>query len=80
MDKGDLRFKIFKWAFENAPTFKCGGSVGCSKCSCYIGNDKVMAVQKVIENPNISPIIKGPYYLMQCEKCGHYLREHTWYI
>ena len=75
-----LRWKIYKWAFENTPTQTCGGSVGCSKCSCFRGNDKVMPIQKILEDPNSSIFLKIYAFAAKCEKCDHYLREHTWYI
>ena len=42
----NFHFGLFKTILKNVPSQTCGGSVGCSKCSCYIGNERVMGVQK----------------------------------
>ena len=75
-----FHFGLFKALIKSVPSQKCGGSVGCSKCMCYTGNDKVMAVNKMLENPNTSITLRIYAMNAKCESCGHLLREHTWFI
>lgn len=75
----EKKWKLFKFMFKNIPSQTCGGSVGCSKCSCYTGNEKVMGVQKILEDPNSSLALKIYAFSATCENCGHCLKDHVWY-
>ncbi len=76
----NFHFGLFKTILKNVPSQTCGGSVGCSNCSRYTGNERVRGVQKMLENPNTSPMLRVYAQFAKCEHCDHYLREHTWYI
>ena len=76
----EQKLKFLKFCFEKVPSQQCGGSVGCSQCSCYTGNEKVMGIQKILEDPNSSLPLKMYAVAARCEKCGHCLKDHVWYI